>query len=336
MAHAAGASEPPALHATEASKGAAVGNLAALRDLATAAKSAGSEPAHKGGAGSGQLERLEKAITDAQAKLAAKKLAFTRELARRQTQLQDEFLQSMEDVHTGLALVAGGKGPAQDAAAVVGPATGSTQAKILAAQQNFLQAVQDQEMAAQELVPPAGASQQKQDPLVQAVMAKVRQSALFQHPPQPAASAPRAPARQGVGARSAAGGARPAVRANRVGRTRPGGAEAGALQPRGARGGGRRAGRCRGRRGRGRPRRRAAGRGGAAGAQSEDGAGAAAAGGACGAGAGCRGGTGGGEGACDAGGAVVAGEPRHPPRVPRAAPATRGGRRRGGGRRAAR
>ena len=193
VAHAAGASEPPALHATEASKGAAVGNLAALRDLATAAKSAGSEPAHKGGAGSGQLERLEKAITDAQAKLAAKKLAFTRELARRQTQLQDEFLQSMEDVHTGLALVAGGKGPAQDAAAVVGPATGSTQAKILAAQQNFLQAVQDQEMAAQELVPPAGASQQKQDPLVQAVMAKVRQSALFQHPPQTAASAPARP-----------------------------------------------------------------------------------------------------------------------------------------------
>ena len=41
-----------------------------------------------GTVGSGKLAKLEKAITDAQAKLAGKKLAFTKELARRQTQLQ--------------------------------------------------------------------------------------------------------------------------------------------------------------------------------------------------------------------------------------------------------
>ncbi|KAJ1495901.1 hypothetical protein T484DRAFT_1760850, partial [Baffinella frigidus] len=171
----------------------AVGDMAALNDLAKAAEGAGWRKVKMGTVGSGKLEKLEKAITDAQAKLAGKKLAFTKELARRQTQLQEEFLRSMEDVHTGLALVAGGAGAASDSAAVVGPAQDSTQGKILAAQQSFLQSVQDQEMAAQELVPPSG-GEAKQDPIVAAVMNKVRQSALFQHPPQPsktkAAAAP--------------------------------------------------------------------------------------------------------------------------------------------------
>ena len=137
---------------------------------------------------------MESAIDATQARLAREKMAFTKEMLKRQQQLQAEFAQSMQQIHTGLAIVdnvsaEGERGLAHEGAVPDPLAAPAGSDKLAAQQAAWMQQQRDGAIAAAAAATnsqPALSS--KTNPVVSEVEREIAASHLFKHPPTPASA----------------------------------------------------------------------------------------------------------------------------------------------------
>ena len=121
-------------------------------------------------------------------------MAFTKEMLKRQQQLQAEFAQSMQQIHTGLAIVdnvsaEGERGLAHEGAVPDPLAAPAGSDKLAAQQAAWMQQQRDGAIAAAAAATnsqPALSS--KTNPVVSEVEREIAASHLFKHPPTPASA----------------------------------------------------------------------------------------------------------------------------------------------------
>jgi len=163
-----------------------VGDLGPLQDIADAMPKHLTTPKTDSKT---RLADLESAITDTQAKLAKEKMRFTKEMLKRQKQLQAEFLQSMQQIHAGLSVVDDVGIPGEQSESEAAP---SGKGMLAAEQAAFMQRQRDSVIAAAaSAAGPAPAATQPTNPVVTEVTREIAASHLFRHPPKPSQAASR-------------------------------------------------------------------------------------------------------------------------------------------------
>jgi hypothetical protein len=158
-----------------------VGDLGPLQDIADAMPKHLTTPKTDSKT---RLADLEGAISDTQARLAKEKMLFTKQMLKRQKELQAEFLESMQQIHAGLSVV-DDVGTASGAAADA-DAQPSSKSMLAAEQAAFMQRQRDSVIAAAaSAAGPTPAVAQQMNPVVTEVEREIAASHLFKHPPQP-------------------------------------------------------------------------------------------------------------------------------------------------------
>lgn len=166
--------------ANERAKTVPTGDLGPLQDLANSMPKHLSSPKVDSKT---RLADLENAISSTQERLAKEKMRFTKEMLKRQKELQAEFVDSMNQIHAGLSVVDGVGNP--------GAASAPSSKSMLAAEQReFMQRQRDGVIAAAAAAaaPTSSAAAEQMNPVVAEVQREIAASHLFRHPPKPLVS----------------------------------------------------------------------------------------------------------------------------------------------------